>query len=373
MHPRLLTLPGGINIASYGACLAFGFASGIWLARRRARRVGADPTVILDIGLLAVVFGVCGARLLYVVHYWRDFANRPNPLLAIVDVSSGGIEFLGGFVCATVAIFVYLMTPKRVSTTSKERKRLPIRLYLDIVAPSLMWGLALTRIGCFLNGCCFGGACTVPGTREAAHFWAVSFPFGSPAFTTQWQQRQTTIPAELIRTSEKQLLSRPLNRFVLADSQDKNARSVVLRQQQYPSRAQPLRAISGTELNLLASHLRSLPIHPTQLYAVLSALSVSWFLSWLFYRRQRHGLVVVMLFMVYPIVRFGLEMIRTDNPHDTFGMTISQFISVLMFTASVVAIIVLYRWFPESSYELEPAIQREHPGRKRNGRKKARG
>jgi phosphatidylglycerol:prolipoprotein diacylglycerol transferase len=102
----------------------------------------------------------------------------------------------------------------------------------------------------------------------------------------------------------------------------------------------------NSELRALAAGERSVPVHPTQLYASAAALALSVYLAWLFRRRSRDGVVVVSLFILYPIVRFVLEIIRADNPHDTFGLTISQFISVAMFTTGIAALAILYKTVP---------------------------
>src|SRR5690606_24018629 len=91
-------------------------------------------------------------------------------LIGIVDVRRGGLEFYGGLVLATVLAPLWL----------KFRERVSVRWYQDIVAPSVALGLAIGRIGCFLNGCCYGGVCALP--------WAVTLPAGSPAAVTQWQR-----------------------------------------------------------------------------------------------------------------------------------------------------------------------------------------
>lgn len=382
MHPELFTLPGGINVKTYGFCLMVGFLSAVWLAMRRGSRVKADPDCVLDLSFLALVFGVGGARLMYVAHYWQsDFAGASNRLLAIIDIRQGGLEFLGGFLGAMAAMLVYLLVKKQ-----------SIRLYLDILAPSAMWGLAFGRVGCFFNGCCFGGLCLAAGHSSQAQYpWAVRFPYGSPAHVRQWQDRQVTVPAELISARglqahlvpaaalsmsverrgranqrveecEKALADaksargdpqeiRKLERALLAArrSQEKEGLGDVIRAQRFPSRHNPERISSVSELEDLANRARSLPVHPTQLYASIHALVLSGLLSAVFYRRKRHGLVIGLLCVLYPIGRVLLEMIRVDNPHDAAGLTISQFVGVSMVVVGLVYLIILYKYLPERS------------------------
>lgn len=138
-----------LRIYGYGLMLVLGFLSSIWLARWRARRGGANPDVISTCGVLALVGGVAGARLAYVIENGRKFFSDPNPLGAILNVTSGGLIYYGGVAGAMIAILAYLHV-----------KRLPLRRYLDVMAASFMLGLAFGRAGCLLNGCCYGGACS---------------------------------------------------------------------------------------------------------------------------------------------------------------------------------------------------------------------
>lgn len=361
MHPEFFTLPIlDIEVKMYGFCLMVGFLSAVWLAMRRAQRVKADPDIVLDMSFLALLFGVGGARVFYVVHYWQSqFANVSNPLLAVIDIRGGGLEFLGGIVGALIAISIYAV-----------RKKVSMRLYLDILAPSVMWGLAFGRIGCFMNGCCFGGPCVVPSTGERLYPWAVEFPFGSGAHLQQWEDRQVTVPAELITTKREWLQpslipasqlsmsverrERPRRRFeelgkayreakaegvnaeelaklkAAAEAEWKKAKAheskiAALRlAEQYPSRIEPNRPTSVSELEGIAAEYQSVAVHPTQLYSSIHAFLLSGVLSTLFYLRKRHGMVIGALFVLYPIPRVLLELIRVDNPHDVGGLTVSQ-------------------------------------------------
>ncbi len=399
MHPELFTVPIlGLTVKTYGFCLMVGFLSAVWLAMRRAERVKANPDTVLDLSFLALIFGVGGARAFYVVHYWQwRFASAPNKLLAVIDITEGGLEFVGGLLCATAAILIYTYWTKR-----------SIRLYLDIMAPSAMWGLALGRIGCFFNGCCFGGMCVAASTGEALHPWAVEFPFASPAHYRQWEDREVTVPAELVGTSKTALQpwlvpgtllsmsverrEKPRQQYEEASKAYQEAyaeapdseRTAQLQQamqraeqnktrheaklaalrmaQAYPSRINLNRRTSVTELEQIASACRSRPVHPTQLYSSVNALLLSGVLASLFYVRKRHGVVIAALFVLYPIPRTILELIRVDNPHDVGKLTASQAVSVGMFIIGIIALVILYRWMPERS----PALDRERAEAKKS-------
>jgi len=385
MHPELFSLPVVGSVKTYGFCLMIGFLSVAWLAMRRAARVKADPDRILDICFLCLIFGVGGARAFYVIHYWTpQFADAPNRFFTIIDIREGGLEYLGGFIGATVATIVYCYLKKQ-----------SLRLYLDIMAPGAMWGLAFGRLGCFFNGCCFGGVSETPHTHEARYEWAVRFPFASPAHWKEWGERQVTVPAELITTSKgaltpwlvpDSLLSMPVEKregmvrklHDLKDAWDRAKAEApdspetaklkasleaaaektkahetelqsLLNAQKLPSRIEPSRKTSVSELEQLASKYQSLAVHPAQLYAAIGALLLSAFLTALFYVRKRHGVVIVMLLILYPIQRTIEDMIRVDNPHDVGGLTISQFIGLVLFFFGVAALIFLYKKLPERS------------------------
>ncbi len=403
MHPDLFTLPGGLGIKTYGFCMMVGFLSAVWMSMKRATRVKADPDVVLDLGFLSLLFGVGGARIFYVVHYWQtQFADRSNKLLAIVDITEGGLEFLGGFLGAFFAIAVYSYF-----------KKISVRMYMDILAPGVMWGLAFGRIGCFFNGCCFGGLCDVDyreTTRAATTLsssWGVQFPFASPAHRQQWEERKVTVPAELISTRAEQLFpvivpngdiqmsverrDGPLRdyrdavkAFRAAKEEDPNSEetkrlriiaektkkalkdhetkiSALRMAMQYPSRVNPDRRISVSELADIAHTRRSLSIHPTQLYSSIHAFILSGVLSAMFYVRKRHGVVIASVFLFYPLPRVLLESIRADNPLDVAGLTISQSVSIIMFVGAVIALIVLYKCLPERSPLAVPFVPKQEP------------
>lgn len=390
MHPDLFTIPIiGLEVKTYGFFLMIGFLSAVWLAMRRAERVKASADVVLDLSFLALIFGVGGARVFYVAHYWKtQFAVMPNPLTAALDITGGGLEFLGGFLGAVLAISLYALW-----------KKISVRLYLDILAPGAMWGLAFGRLGCFFNGCCFGALCAVPHTDQPTHAWAVRFPFASPAHNHQWEEREVTAPAELIVTNRlsRQLLpaqlltmsvekrERPfrdhdeakealrmakaagvepaeLDSLERALKQAKKAADeqgvklqALASAQGFPSRVNPQRRTSVSELQDIAAGLQSHVVHPTQLYSAINAMLLAGLLSACFYVRKRHGMVIGVLFVLYPLPRMMLEMIRVDNPHEFGGLTISQTVGISMLIIGAVYLYILYTKMPERSAAVDRA------------------
>jgi len=134
---------GRLSIRWYGVFVASGFLAGYQLAQRRGRALGLGPQVAPDATLAAMLGGIVGARLLYVIQNWEEeFSLQPLEALAVWH---GGLVFYGGFIGAVAAIVGWSW-----------HKRWPLLTIGDMMAPALPLGHALGRIGCLLNGCCFG-------------------------------------------------------------------------------------------------------------------------------------------------------------------------------------------------------------------------
>jgi phosphatidylglycerol:prolipoprotein diacylglycerol transferase len=158
MFPTVLEI-GPFPIRSYGVLIALSFAIGIWIAVRRGRARGMDGGRITDLSIVILIASIVGARLLYILPYRAEYAAHP---WRVFEVWRGGLTMYGGLVAAIVASSVFI-----------RMKGMSFWKVSDVVAPSVALGLALTRIGCFLNGCCFG----VPTTSG----WGVRFPPHSAA------------------------------------------------------------------------------------------------------------------------------------------------------------------------------------------------
>ena len=159
MH-RIALYLGPLPITWYGVMVALGFLAGLWTASRRGLTSGVAAEKIIDLGPWLILGAIFGARTLYVISYWREsFADRP--IGEIFMVWNGGLVYYGGLMGATLAGILYL-----------RMKKLPFWKVADILAPSIALGCVFGRIGCLLNGCCYGRACNLP--------WAIRFPEGNP-------------------------------------------------------------------------------------------------------------------------------------------------------------------------------------------------
>lgn len=144
MYPILIRI-GNLHIYSYGVMLFLSFLIGIKLVEHRAKRFGVEANKVADLAFITLISVIVGARLLYVIFHWSEFANDLIGIIAFWRGGLGGLMFFGGFILAFVTGIIYV-----------RRQKLPLLKMLDAITPALVLGEGLTRIGCFLNGCCFG-------------------------------------------------------------------------------------------------------------------------------------------------------------------------------------------------------------------------
>src|SRR5262245_52582335 len=139
MHP-ILYHSDSLTVRSYGLMLVLSFIIGMLRAHTRAQKAGVDPHQISHLFLLVLFAAVAGSRLLYVGENFSYYAANPWRVLRIWE---GGLSMYGGVLLAIVVSFFYVRSVGE-----------PFAKVADICAPSLALGEGLTRIGCFLNGCC---------------------------------------------------------------------------------------------------------------------------------------------------------------------------------------------------------------------------
>jgi phosphatidylglycerol:prolipoprotein diacylglycerol transferase len=274
---RDYTAGTSVPIFGFGAMLFLGFVSGAWTAGRRAATIGYQPEMIWDVGIWLFIAGVIGCRAFYCIQYAsRMFYNdvgghavlkSPQDLIiAAINLPDGGLVYYGGIPAGLLAA-VWIC----------RRRKINLLALGDIIIPSLFLGMAFGRIGCFLNGCCYGDRCNLP--------WGVQFPMGS-----------------------------------------------------VPDMALVLRGFVGADQDL------SIRLHPTQLYSSLDGLFLFLLTQAYFPFRPRNGAVIALGALTYPITRFAIESLRGDELGQfSTSLTISQWISILMFAIGVVFTIWLSR------------------------------
>ena len=90
MHPRLLQF-GRFYLPTYGFLVASGVLIGLWLTVRNARRQGIDPEKMWNLGIIVVLCGILGAKILYVVNEWSYFAQNPGEIFSVDTLQAGGV------------------------------------------------------------------------------------------------------------------------------------------------------------------------------------------------------------------------------------------------------------------------------------------
>ena len=159
MHPEIAKL-GPLTIHSWGFMVALAFLVGILLSARHAQKASLPRETIFDLGFYVLIASMLGARIVYVIQFWRDFKEHP---MEIFMIQNGGVVFFGGFFAALLTFLIYTRL-----------KKIPLLKLLDLITPPTALGYAIGRIGCFLNGCCYGKPTDLP--------WGVSFQPGSEAY-----------------------------------------------------------------------------------------------------------------------------------------------------------------------------------------------
>ena len=255
MHPICFHI-GGFPVHWFGVMMALGFVAGllnwVWLGRSEGRGFNYGSDLLFWI----MVSGVLGARTAYVLSDLKSFLAEPWTILRI---DQGGLVYYGGLIGAIAATTVFA-----------RMRREAVWSLFDFVVTSVPLAHAFGRIGCLLNGCCFG--------KPAALWCAVRYPAASPAW---WSQVQMS-----------------------------------------------LLHITDPE-----SRTPSLPVHPIQIYESLYNLAVYGLLVYLYKRRKPHGVVAAAYLLAYSIGRFCLEFLRGDERllRDATHLSAAQYTSIFLF------------------------------------------
>ncbi len=153
MRPVLIQI-GELAIPSYGIMLVVSFLIALLFVKRAAKKFNISSAIIENLAFYLMLGVIIGGRFLYVIFHWSQFENN---ILDIFAIWKGGMMFFGGFIGAVFASILYI-----------RKEKMPFLKIADLVAPAIALGHFFTRIGCFLNGCCFGAPSTLP--------WAIKFP-----------------------------------------------------------------------------------------------------------------------------------------------------------------------------------------------------
>lgn len=255
-------LPKYIPIFGYGAFVLLGFLSAMGFANHRAKQVGFDHNHVMDVAFWILIFGIGGGRLAYLIQYGEYvFSNArglPDMLFRAINLAEGGLVLIGALVGGTLGFLIYCL-----------RKKVNPFEFADILMPGVFIGIGFGRIGCLMNGCCFGDRCEMP--------WAITFPHGSVTF----------------------------NILVERGFVDPDAAATI-------------------------------PLHPTQIYSSINGFVLALVTGTFYWYRRYAGDVFALSCILYPITRFQLELLRSDEMGQLgTGLTISQLYSIGIFLFGV--------------------------------------
>lgn len=258
MYPRLLEI-GPFTIYSYGLMLAIGFIVASYLLTAELKRKRIDPTLGNNITLIALIAGIAGSKLLYLLEHFSQFVADPIGMA----FSPSGLTFYGGFLLAAFAIYRYL-----------KKKGVPFFVGADAIAPGLLLGYGIARIGCHLAG-------------DGDYGFPTDLPWGT-------DYSNGTYPPSVAFKNFPEITSL------------------------YPNGIVP----------------DNTPLHPTPVYEFL----ICGVFFWLLWRMRKTTAPAGKLFMAYlalaGIERFSIEFLRL-NPRLAFGLSEAQLIAIVLIAVGV--------------------------------------
>lgn len=281
----VIPLGNGLPVFGYGLFLMLGFLVGLLLACRRAKRAGLPPNSAMDVGLISIVAGVLGARAAFLLLDYHPAEGVGSPIEWLA-VWQGGLTFQGGLLLALLADYAYL-----------RRKNISAGKMFDVYAPSLALGVGFGRIGCLLNGCCWGAL------APAGSFFGMYFPEENEAMASQYWLYET----------------------------NPEGWAALMRSLGYPPDTTPI-----------------IPVYATQIVSAIGLFLIAAGLIWAErrWRKRQDGQVIVWFLFAYGVGRFIIEFWRDDTPLrygvGLFpGLRLGQWLGLAMIAAGVIWQMVL--------------------------------
>jgi phosphatidylglycerol:prolipoprotein diacylglycerol transferase len=354
-----------IPIYGFGVMLFLAFILCTWLAGRRAAKQGIPAERIQDLAIWLFVGGISGSRLTYFIVEDKEVTMSNfftmETLKKFFSIWDGGLVLYGSIIGGALSFFLaYLVFLRKHGLTFWQ--------LADIVAPSLALGVCLGRIGCLLNGCCYGGvACpdcqaipyplaaaprfvyTEQGYQTAAGFTLDDHTHlavvgivekGSAADAAGLRNGDLIIEAIGKEIHDQDDLDRVLSqgthgRWIGEWPRGQNdlTLTVVRRGDDQPTQIGPF-------------YPKSIGLYPTQIHESISTFLILLLILAFEPFKRRDGSLMVLFLLVYPIHRFIDEMLRNDTERYALGMTFSQFVSFGVFACAVGLSVWLWRFQP---------------------------
>jgi phosphatidylglycerol:prolipoprotein diacylglycerol transferase len=166
MHRVLFTVPGlGFAFHGFSLMMLLACFGALGITFWRARRERIDPDAVAGLAVWLISGGFIGARVMFLVQHPEAVEHFSD----VLKIWQGGIVFYGCIIGGLIGSVIYWI-----------RHPFPFLAMADAVAPALALGSALGRLGCFLNGCCYGSTTSFP--------LALGFPAGSPPWVRHVEQ-----------------------------------------------------------------------------------------------------------------------------------------------------------------------------------------
>jgi phosphatidylglycerol:prolipoprotein diacylglycerol transferase len=349
-------IPDSWPIYGFGVMLVCAFLICPWLATRRAEKEGIAKERIQDLAIWIFAGGIICARITFMIQYGR-------PISEFFNIWQGGLVFYGsaiGGLLGYIGAYVFVLRKYNLSSWKMA----------DIVAPSVAIGLCLGRVGCLLNGCCFGNVATCEYCPK------IAFPLSAPSrfdltrhglqtaagFTIDGDRPVTVgTVAEGSPAYEKGL--RPGDEIVKIRDFTKSGDDQTIEKYWDPDpgdlrsfwnclvaewpRGKTDLALTvqrgGQTIDLPAFTPWTLRLHPTQIYESISTLLLFFLLTAYYPFRRRDGEVMVIFMVGYAVHRFLNEILRNDTDPVAFGMTLSQNGSILFLAVALILAVILWR------------------------------
>ena len=334
----------GLPIRGYGVMVLLGLFCGIAITARRGKQLGIDTDTIVSLGFWMMVVGVLGARVFWVVQKWEYLAGDSlvSKLSDALRVTEGGLVIYGGVIGGIVGMLAFCY-----------RNQLSLLSTADLIAPGFLIGLSLGRIGCLLNGCCFGGVCE-------NQLPAIQFPHGSVPYQAQLDDGRLLgielqpskrsggpagpvlsvepgSPADKLGIRENDVVERVVGQRVATDKPTDPALPPRMAAQ-IDFTDQPSKSVSP---ELMPEY--SLPVHPSQVYAAINAAFLCG-LVWLLQPvMHKDGQAFSLAILLYALSRFVLEGVRSDESGQLgTSLSIAQLVAIGSGLAAALALVALF-------------------------------
>lgn len=253
MCPRLFQF-GPFTVYGYGLMLALGFIAGSYLLVQEFKRRTIDPNIANNITLIALVAGVAGSKILFLIENWSSFVLDPFGMA----FNPGGLTFYGGFILAALSIYIY-----------GRKKGISFFIIGDAIAPGMMLGYGIARLGCHLAG-------------DGDYGFPTTLPWGT-------DYSKGTYPPSVAFKDFPEITGR------------------------FPGGIVP----------------DTIPCHPTPVYEFILCACMCWFL----WRIRKKIAPAGKLFMIYLVLagieRFAIEFLR-PNPRIVLGLSEAQIIAFIL-------------------------------------------